>query len=173
MQDGKKAQTLKESIRVSCISFTEQKESYKNMLMWSHYADSHKGVAIGYKFTESFIGKYLYQVKYSEILSLTKNTTCIEEVIEGYFLNKTQDWSYENEYRIIALSKENTDPFFLDFSEGVEIAEVIFGLECAYDQKKVIHTLAKASNPSINFFEIYKNKENIFDLQRKEYEEKT
>lgn len=53
---------IKDSIRVVCLS-----EVYNSMLMWSHYAQNHKGFCIEYEFDESnTFYKHLHPIIYTK-----------------------------------------------------------------------------------------------------------
>lgn len=76
--------------------------SAKNLLLWSHYADSHKGVCLVYetaKDLDTFI-KAL-PVAYSKSFPVINYTPEIEgELIKKAFLTKACEWQYEKERRI-------------------------------------------------------------------------
>lgn len=85
--------------------------SYKNRLMWSHYADSHKGFCIEYDFSEVKGVGMLLPVYYSnnrplfpmQIVSKSRDESMAElyrQVMMGV-LTKDKVWEYENEWRII------------------------------------------------------------------------
>lgn len=89
-----------------CIcAFNESKDS---LLMWSHYTDSHKGFCIEYDFKEMYNHNkgLLAPVMYSNrIVDISKHseTNCIFTLC---MLSKSNEWSYENEWRIICDSEE-------------------------------------------------------------------
>jgi hypothetical protein len=70
----------------------------KNIVMWSHYADKHKGVVIGFKAKDHnslFFGAH--KVRYDQP---------VPQYAEDDYLNKciyrkASDWGYENEYRVV------------------------------------------------------------------------
>lgn len=85
--------------------------SYKNRLMWSHYADSHKGFCIEYDFSTVKNEKLLLPVYYSSnrpLLSMELVSKSREESMPEYYrqvimgvLTKDKVWEYENEWRIL------------------------------------------------------------------------
>ncbi len=122
---------IRERTKMVCLS-----ESIKSPLMWAHYADNHKGFAIGYDFRNNEITQCsncpnrscsniklgaIYPVVYSDkrydatrygqwIVQQQVNRIIgmpIEELYDDGFLfakaalHKSNDWSYENEWRII------------------------------------------------------------------------
>ncbi len=76
------------------ISFTE---SVDNFLMWSHYADEHKGIAIEFDPTHEFFND-LRKVEYSD--ERKKSNKPFPYSLDDYFFNKSNHWRYENEWRI-------------------------------------------------------------------------
>lgn len=88
-----------EKIPFAVCCFTEE---YNNMLMWSHYADNHKGVCMMYYLQEDpELFKVLAKVVYSGKLPLT-NDIQYDTVIS--LLTKSPEWHYEREWRILQLT---------------------------------------------------------------------
>lgn len=94
----------RDSIRVCC--FTENKDS---VLMWSHYADQHKGICVEYDFTSLPANdlrlKWLYPVIYSEILMNISEYINPDNLNPFMFMlssmHKFRAWSYEKEWRMM------------------------------------------------------------------------
>lgn len=93
--------------RTGVCCFSEKKN---NILMWSHYANRHKGICIGFNYKKlvdmlihfnvknnvlTYINKVIYK-KYYPSLSGYKN----DEMIDLLFI-KSSNWKYEKEWRII------------------------------------------------------------------------
>lgn len=79
------------------------------LLMWSHYANKHKGVCLVFDILldKNLFGKYPYQVEYPPEFPVY-NYPCDEGKFNSYrFLaaTKSKDWEYENEVRLIRDSK--------------------------------------------------------------------
>lgn len=105
------------------LSFTT---TFKNLLMWSHYSNGHKGIAIKFKID---LGK-------SNILKKVQYVKDIGELaILNSMLVKNSEWSYENEYRII--TDESLKEITLQ-DLGLTIDSVIFGFKCTPRTKKEI-----------------------------------
>lgn len=74
----------------------------KSLLMWSHYADSHKGVCLVFDISED-INTFVCSlpVSYSKIYPTIRYHIGIgRELIQKAFLTKALDWAYEKERRI-------------------------------------------------------------------------
>lgn len=94
--------------------------SYKNRLMWSHYADSHKGFCVEYDFSKpdaEVLNALPLPVIYSKKRPLIPWEAALEQTPENMeetwrllmigLLTKDSEWAYENEWRILVNS---TDP---------------------------------------------------------------
>lgn len=88
-------------------SFTTSND---NLLMWSHYANEHKGFCIEYELPSSPIDelrRFLYPVFYkkeifkTQSLNLKPEQQWAQALIASLF--KSKDWSYENEWRLILI----------------------------------------------------------------------
>lgn len=107
--------------KICCFS-----TNYKSQLMWSHYANKHKGVCIKYKLPDiktldelnrlsdidRIFWKYILPVAYmhervdttQDIKLFLQDVLDIEKQISVYkfgFLSKSWEWRYENEWRYI------------------------------------------------------------------------
>lgn len=75
------------------ISFSERVDS---ILMWSHYANEHKGFCVEYD-TSQFKSQFfpvIYRDKFDNVLKHINTALCV-------VLTKATDWAYEREWRII------------------------------------------------------------------------
>lgn len=74
---------------------------YKDVRLWSHYADGHKGVAIKIDFNG--LNESLHKVEYSDqLLTTIQKGKNIKEILPSDILTaKTKHWIYESEFRII------------------------------------------------------------------------
>jgi len=87
------------------VSFTKRKN---NLLMWSHYADEHRGICVEFKIDETF-NRILYthdamleQVNYDNERYDHENVDD-PNALELSLVHKSLDWEYEQEYRITML----------------------------------------------------------------------
>ena len=115
--DSKLAEKMKNLFLVGCLC-----TSYKNRLMWSHYADSHKGFCIEYDFSEpedEILSKLPLPVVYSENRPLVPWKAAIDNSVENMeeayaeivmgLLTKDKEWEYENEWRILIGATEDSE----------------------------------------------------------------
>lgn len=85
--------------RICCLSST-----LKEVRMWSHYADGHRGIAIEMEFPN--VPPSVHEVTYVDYLpeyeeGLTFLTNLSGPTSDEILLFKTRHWEYEREYRVI------------------------------------------------------------------------
>jgi hypothetical protein len=83
-------------------------ETPENVLMWSHYADSHRGFVIEFNSNHEYFKLGTQKVKYSKNRPLM-----IAEQGDHYtdlFSTKSPDWAYEKEIRKSQLLHNNIEP---------------------------------------------------------------
>lgn len=116
-------------------------ESCDSVLMWSHYANNQKGICIEYDF-ESIKKNPLYHcifpVCYTEtpidvynFVIEEKNSNSIETGILISILNKSKNWEYEKEWRLILLDESlfNNKPIkvYLRLNTFIKVKRIILG----------------------------------------------
>ena len=109
----------KDKLRVSSFS-----EGNNSLLMWSHYADCHKGFCTEYDIEsiseDENLKKYLFPIEYTEsIYDITQ--FYIDNIINNNPLNvntliksvlyKSKEWEYENEWRFVITTSEYSRGF--------------------------------------------------------------
>ena len=144
-----------------CSMLTKQEDQTfpNDYLMWSHYANSHKGCCIEIQPTKQYNdGWQLLEVKYQDDLPLI-NTTNLNEGIRSILSVKTPTWNTEHEVRAIKQYDENK---FSTQSEyyHVKIVAVYFGervpkAKCEF-YKKIISKI----KPDIQLYRIREDKSN-------------
>jgi hypothetical protein len=81
--------------------------SLTNPLLWSHYAASHAGFAVGYDAAHPFFGgdkglsgRFLHDVRYEDVAP-TLERFDLNELVMAAVLTKPTCWAYEQEMRLI------------------------------------------------------------------------
>ena len=111
---------------VICLS-----RSWRNPLMWSHYADRHRGVCLG--FDVSDLEKISYQPERLAPGLLTDGPQPPTAWTQLLLTTKFADWEYENEVRILlhlSLMAEEKGLYFKPFDKRLRLVEVIAGARC-------------------------------------------
>lgn len=95
------------------VKFLSLSRNYTNLLMWSHYAASHKGFCVGFKKSDPyFIGalSVRYRRFRSSLNGANYNSEKAIEITKHIALEKAIDWAYEEEERLF-LDDNQTSSF--------------------------------------------------------------
>lgn len=127
--------TLGVTYGMLCFSRTSN-----NILMWSHYADNHKGICLGFDVPDEFARDVRYVSSIQEVESLFDSTEQDqEEVIGQLSYVKYIGWAYEEEVRVHGLRKvEEGGKYFTDFGDQLKLKEVITGARFSDLQSKAL-----------------------------------
>ncbi len=148
--DNKSQRDAYEYLKIRCFVRDNKKDddrtefAYKNNLMWSHYADSYKGICIRYRFAPKIRDSqilekefcYWRKVIYKELKFEDKGSANTELL----FTTKNKCWEYENEFRLLHFNTNcETKHTQVPLSKiGGKIEAIFFGLRCAEIDKKTI-----------------------------------
>ncbi|HDY7648843.1 TPA: DUF2971 domain-containing protein [Vibrio vulnificus] len=138
---------------IGVLSLTEKAD---NLLMWSHYAESHSGYCIGFKSNHSFFNKKrskkdeFYHLRKVEYLPHRPSKAMVDMNGTDMFLLKSDIWEYEQEWRMCAvLSDADTiineiDPPVHLFNFPADLVdEVIIGVNAkASLTESILRTIA-------------------------------
>lgn len=139
---------MKELFLIGCIC-----TNYKNKLMWSHYADSHKGFCIEYDYSDLIVDDHTVlplPVIYSDerpLISwkaaLNNSLENVEEAVVQFtkgLLTKDNIWSYENEWRILIKATDVSD------IPMPRVSCVYLGASISDENRNAILQIAKEKN---------------------------
>lgn len=119
------------------LSICSFSENYRSHLLWSHYADGHRGMAFGFTIDNS---KYdIQKVNYNGLSHFDDLPITLDEK-KQVFLNKIKDWEYEEEYRVISEKQ-----CFID----IKIEKIIFGTEASKADKELVTKLVELIDKNI------------------------
>lgn len=167
--------------RIRCFSasksFTKNDRIVKNILMWSHYADEHKGFCVRYRLSSRFI-KYssmvdvnfcaLKPISYKKVAMLKDNEKINTRLA---FETKAKCWEYEHEVRLIDYNSQKGKYRSISLDEDSVIEEIIFGCRCPEETIKTIIKLTSALSygASILFSKMeFDENGNIYSLKKKQ-----
>lgn len=140
------------------VSVPEKLDPRRNILMWSHYANSHNGFVI--EFSSGFIPKgNITKIEYSE----KRDFLTFEDIDEGNFENvifrKSIEWSYEQEYRCVlpinmAAKIIGDGKHYLFKFDKSKVRSITFGCKmCEEEKHKIIQYVKSCSDFGfVNFF---------------------
>ena len=167
-------------LRVFCVS--EVKDS---VLMWSHYADYHKGIVFKLKvlYDKPNALYYVGQVTYNEKPFMLYTTQeWIDDFIgvdefdenrrlDKYIYHKNKIWDYEKEWRVWGEETETVKAEFTDYDlHPEEIEAVYFGVKTSGRNRTKIMRLGREVNPNVAFFQGRKDQDGfgiVFDRIQK------
>lgn len=162
---------------VSSYGICSFSENDQSLLMWSHYADKHKGVCLVFdvKSDLSFFStpfKVEYQSKYPKINYVRDKINEKPLSSQSVFATKSKDWEYEDEIRIIKdIHSFNEFRGEIYFNKTC-LVEVIFGYKLSKDKEKTnfLKDYFKGFGYNIEFSEI-KLKDHEFGLEKLRYKD--
>jgi len=121
-----KQSQLDKIARSAICCFTKD---FKNTIMWSHYANNHKGVCLNFDlsvsnpFFDDLVGQFGQgSVNYNDYTTVNYFKSK-QKALEKLFYTKSKDWEYEAEYRFFTLQEHGLYRFKTEFLKGV-----IFGI---------------------------------------------
>lgn len=131
---------------VFCLS-----EVRDDILMWSHYADSHRGFCLQFNIKTTYYpyGELLFKVKYSSSYPQINILRDYEDQTKKVLLTKSDLWKYEKEWRIF-------DP---DNGPGIRaypaemLTGVIFGCDMSHENRQLIREWAKGREIPLKFYQ--------------------
>jgi hypothetical protein len=122
----------KDRVRICSLS-----ASPSDILLWSHYADGHKGIAI--EIDALGLEAIIHEVKYADVLPQYSYTLLGMPTPEELLTHKTQHWKYEAEHRVLC-----EEPF-LDVAG--KIRRVLLGSRISRLHGELLH---KVCSPQIS-----------------------
>ena len=134
---------------VTCFS-----ERNDNLLMWAHYADGYKGMCLEFDTNYSPFEK-LHKVRYGLGFPLIDVATCLDlkekkerdSLIKDLYCHKSNDWSYEKEWRLI---HEKAGTEFVYESEALKA--IYFGPEIEQEILETTCLIIQGQNPQVEFW---------------------
>ena len=121
----------KDKFKLTCFS-----KIFDETLMWSHYADKHKGLCIGFVLDNMSTEYKMYPVHYSSKIQTINPNTFYFYAFYYLVTFKEKKWAYEKEIRAVSL-KSNS---ILSYPKSA-VKEVIFG--CQVNPDTITETIDK------------------------------
>lgn len=122
----------KQNIRICSLS-----KNNDNILMWSHYANGHKGVAIGLKIDDKNYS--VRDIKYLRNLISIEDVNSID--IMSILCSKIDLWSYEKEVRVFTTDNS--------IYVNVSVEEIHLGSRMSNQDVSFLRALIDKINPDI------------------------
>lgn len=129
--------TLSSYTGVICFS-----HGWSNPLLWSHYADKHKGLCLGFDIHKS----KLMEVNYVDERLPYKIPETKQDMME-LLTTKFRHWEYEKEYRaFISLDVDIGGHHYIDFSANFKLRQIIVGASSTQTHFEIKQALGKKHN---------------------------
>jgi hypothetical protein len=134
--------------KIGVLSFSSKRGE---PTLWSHYADSHKGIALGFDIVPNSL--LLEQVDYPDppkrptVHPSNPDPSALEAYFHKLMTTKALGWQIESEYRVLVhfdllnCRCENGDYFLPIMDNTFILVEVILGCRCSLDENYVDQTL--------------------------------
>ena len=145
-----------ESLGVGSFSITHQET-----LLWSHYADDHKGVAVRYDFPEEFLNNE------NEVLGVSRvsyDSNAISDwlrqsmsqwrddqqsfiigLLKSVLMSKAPSWAYEQEARIVRLEAGTFN------IPRTALTHIFFGLQTTPNDESLVRTVVERYYENVKF----------------------
>lgn len=151
-----------QSIRITCFSRT-----YRSILMWSHYANCHKGICLVFDRTrdERFFqkaGNVLYSPQHQ---GLDYHNLHYANAITVKF----EDWYYEEEVRLPRMNDDFKDGNQLETFNPKSLVGIIFGAKCPEEVIKEVKELCQQYGlEHVKFSQMYMCPTREFKMEQKD-----
>jgi len=140
---------------VLCLS-----EVRDDILMWSHYADGHRGIVLQFdksRLLNKSDFEYCKKVDYENNIVTLKdmNRENPDELARLILLKKAERWKYEKEWRIIvdpSCRKDIPGCRILTFTKDA-LTGVIFGWKMSPEDKDAVHMWLKVGNHQVRIYQ--------------------
>lgn len=132
------------SAAIYCVS-----EKNDDILMWGHYADSHRGICLEFDSGSKFLENAM-RVDYEDTRPVVQ-VFAHEEKLDNMrksLLVKSEQWKYEKEWRVVELSK----PVGLRKIEDKNLTGIIFGSAISESLQNTIRNICKKHPTPINLY---------------------
>jgi hypothetical protein len=155
----------------SNYAFLSLSKKQNNLLMWSHYSDSHRGFVLGFESDHAFFQttilrevRALTEVSYSPTRPIMpapdQNWTNLAEIM---FFTKSDHWSYEEELRLVKNphcadevipSEDGQDIYLFKFPSEC-LKEIILGHRMLRELRQRILQVVEAKYPEVQLLKAH------------------
>jgi hypothetical protein len=110
-------------------------KSWKNPVLWGHYADKLRGVALGFEVTSPHLLPVIYAKTPAKIETNPKTglPQMNDDLVDQLQRTKFEDWRYEEEMRVyVQLDHDMRESglYFYPFDSSIVLTEIVLGPRC-------------------------------------------
>jgi hypothetical protein len=109
-------------------------KAWNNPVLWSHYGDRHRGIALGFDINSDIVKEVTYTDRRPRF------NRADEPTLHMLLYTKHRDWRYEEEVRVYARLEERdtaTGLYFGEFSDCLVLREIIAGPLCVTTKREI------------------------------------
>ncbi len=122
--------------------------NWKNPVQWSHYAEKHRGLCLGFDIPDEHLGIVNYSAKRFAIDAQKLLNPCDldPKTATALLFTKYAHWRYENEVRVFAELNDvdpNSGLYFAEFSDKLKLTEVIVGPQSELAERDLMGALGE------------------------------
>lgn len=139
-----------------------------NELMWAHYADSHRGITIGYKVKAENMNNRAHAYRATRAVGYEargfarmsdyyayvdkKCDAAFERLIKAFYFSKTKVWQYEQEHRFLSINSNGLKDI------DAPIDAIYFGANTPQAHKDLVCSLV---NETVTLFQVCLGKQEL------------
>jgi len=135
-------------VGVCCFS-----KNMDNLLMWSYYADSHKGICLEFDPNLEPFSKYFEVIYKSEIPEIDSDLLFKKnhefQSFKKLLSYKSEDWKHEEELRLLHQEKNRIFKY-----PRYGLKAIYFGIKTDSTDIEMVCSLVKAQHPNVRFFKM-------------------
>lgn len=143
--------------RICSLQTAKEGDVPSDVLMWSHYADSHKGCCLKVSIDcpkDWYGGKIIY----NEDLPII-NWKNVEDNVESIFFSKKKEWEREKEYRFVRFYKKEPKK---DVYIKVKLEAVYLGCKTLKKDVVLLSKLVQKVSPDVAVYKMKKKSDRDF-----------
>lgn len=133
--DAKKLREERKKLRICALS-----QNRSNNLMWSHYADGHRGCCIAFEVSPTPLWQRI-EITYPSAMPnfpVLKNEL---ETLKSMYSFKSDSWQYEQEIRYVKVVTGNKSPYL-----PIRVKAVFIGMNASGKQERLIRKIIDMLN---------------------------
>lgn len=118
--------------------------SWRGPILWSHYADRHKGLCFGFDVPDSLLLPVTYLKSRSPFGDLLPPASGTDREPGTLFFTKFEHWHYEDEFRRVVRLDEAVRQgglYFWPFGWDLKLMEVVAGPRCSVEKSHLRSSL--------------------------------
>jgi Protein of unknown function (DUF2971) len=132
-------------VGIICMS-----KSWQHPLMWSHYAEKHKGICLGFEVDEGNVFKIDYRAERLRLheLGISSLDDLDQSGMSKILSTKYKGWEYEQEYRLFSDLKDGdavNELYFFEYTDKFMLKEIVLGFKSSVPTNKLTKLLGNRS----------------------------